>query len=249
MVRVLVLVALLAVAGCARTSAGSSPDVLGSWQFVAGSSGGAALPQPTGASATLVFEDTRLRGISFCNHYAGGYTLDGDALTIDGLGGTEMGCDPHVMAAETAFLTALGAADRAAREGDELVLTGADLALRFTRQAPVPDRELVGTSWTLDTLVEGEVASSVLGEATLRLAEDGTATGSTGCRGVLGTWQIAGAVLTLDVTRDDIGCPGDVGRQDEHVLAVLDNGPRVAIDGDRLTLTAADGNGLIYRAG
>jgi heat shock protein HslJ len=234
------LLALLALAGCGGVAAG--PDVLGEWELVSG------LPHPPGVTATLVVDDAQLTGISFCNHYAGGYTLDGEALTVDGLGGTDMACDPTVMAAETAFLTALGGADRMARDGDDLVLTGPDVSLRFSRQAPVPDRELAGTTWTLDTLVDGEVASSVLGSPPPSLAPDGTATGSTGCKGFLGTWQVAGDVLTLDVTRDGVGCPGDLGRQDEHVLAVLDAAPRFAIDGDRLTLTAPDGRGLGYRA-
>jgi heat shock protein HslJ len=233
------LVALLALAGCGGAAAG--PDVLGDWVLVSG------VPQPAGVSATLVVEEDRLRGVSFCNHYSGSYTLDGRVVAIDGLGGTDMGCDPAVLAAETAFLTALGSADRMARDGSDLVLSGPDGSLRFARQAPVPDRELSGTTWTLDTLVAGEVASSVLGSPTLELAADGTATGSTGCRGFLGTWQVAGDVLTLVVTRDHIGCPDDLGRQDEHVLAVLDAAPRFAIDGDRLTLTAPDARGLVYR--
>jgi heat shock protein HslJ len=158
-----------------------------------------------------------------------------------------MGCDRDVLAAETAFLTALGTADRMARDGEELVLTGPGGSLRFARQAPVPDRDLAGTAWTLDTLVDGELASSVLGAPSLLLDPDGTATGSTGCRGFLGTWRVAGDVLTLDVTRDAIGCPEDLGHQDEQVLAVLDAAPAFAIDGDRLTLTAPDGRGLGYR--
>jgi heat shock protein HslJ len=241
MARVLVLVALLTVAACAGRAAGDSPDVLGDWVLVSG------VEQPAGIPATLVVEESQVRGVSFCNHYSGSYTLDGDVLAVDGLGGTDMGCDPDVLAAETAFLTALGSADRMTRDGSDLVVTGPDGSLRFSRQEPVPDRELAGTTWTLDTLVDGEVASSVLGSPTLVLASDGTATGSTGCRGFLGTWQVAGDVLTLDVTRDDIGCPEDLGRQDEQVLAVLDAGPQYGIDGDRLTLTAPDGRALVYR--
>jgi heat shock protein HslJ len=239
--RVLVLMALLAVAACAGTSSGTASDVLGEWVLVSG------VPQPAGGTATLVVEDAQLSGISFCNHYSGSYTLDGDAVAVDGLGGTDMGCDPGVTAAETAFLAALGGADRMARDGSDLVVSGPGGSLRFAPQAPVPDRELTGAAWTLDTLVDGEVASSVLGTPTLEPAPDGTATGSTGCRGFLGTWQVAGDVLMLDVTRDAIGCPGDLGRQDEHVLAVLDAGPRYSIDGDRLTLTAPDGRALVYR--
>ncbi len=36
--------------------------------------------------------------------------------------------------------------------------------------------------------------------------------------------------------------------QSEHVTAVLDAPPTAVVDGDRLTLTAPDGRGLVYRA-
>ena len=231
------VVALLALAACGG-QAGGGPDPRGAWELVSDD-----------GTATLVLEDGQLSGRSFCNSYSGSYRLDDDALSVAGLGGTEMGCEPQVMAAETAFLSALAAADRVSLDGEELVLTGADVTLRFREQPPVEDRALAGTRWVLDTLVDGEVASSVLGEGTLRLADDGTASGSTGCRPFLGTWQVSGDALSLVLTRDDVGCPADLGRQDEHVLAVLDAGPRATVDGERLTLTAPDGRGLSYRAG
>ena len=47
---------------------------------------------------------------------------------------------------------------RAAVDGDDLVLTGDGVRLRFTPVAPVPDSPLEGTRWVLETLVEGETA-------------------------------------------------------------------------------------------
>lgn len=254
MIRVLVLAALLVLAACARPAANQpaaddGPDVLGSWELAAAWTGGRSLSWPEGARATLELDERQVSGTSFCNRYAGDYRLDGYAITIGTLGGTEMACDREVMDAERAFLTALAAVENITRDDDALVLSSPDVSLTFTRQGAAPDRELTGTTWTLDTLVDGEVASSVLGAAMLQLAPDGTATGGTGCRGFLGTWQVVGDVLSLDLTRDDVGCPADLGRQDGHVLAVLDSAPQFAIDGDRLTLTAPDARALAYRAG
>ncbi|MGY1617716.1 META domain-containing protein [Geodermatophilus sp. SYSU D00691] len=249
---VLLVTGLLVLAACGGSAGSPRPDVLGSWELVSGSAGGAPLPRPAGVVATLVFGDGELSGRSFCNHFSGTYRLDDGALTVEGLGGTEMGCDPDVMAAETAFVSALGSVDRAALEGSELVLTGTGVALRFREPAPVPDREPAGTTWVLDTLVDGRSASSTVSTAepgTLLLAPDGSLTGSTGCKPFRGTWSADGDVLTLVVDRDDVGCPEGLGRQDEHVLAVLDSGPTAAVDGDRLTLTAPDGRALGYRAG
>jgi hypothetical protein len=76
------LVALLALAGCGGAAAG--PDVLGDWVYVSGSSGSTPLPQPPGGSATLVVEESQLSGISFCDHYSAGYTLDGADLVLTG---------------------------------------------------------------------------------------------------------------------------------------------------------------------
>ncbi|MGY1811850.1 META domain-containing protein [Blastococcus sp. SYSU D00820] len=239
------------LAACGDRGAGS-PDVVGSWQFADGTADGAALPRPAGAGATLEVTPGELRGRSFCNSFSAGYRQDGDSIALDGLGGTEMGCEPELMAAESAFLGALGRITTAARDGADLVLTGDGVRLRFTPVVPAPDRDLAGTRWVLDTLVDGRTASSTVSSAapgTLELAPGGPVTGSTGCRGFVGTWETAGDVLTLVVDRDDVGCPDDLGRQDAHVLAVLDSGPRWTVAADRLTLTADDGRGLGYRAG
>ena len=195
---VLLLTALLA--GCAeRTGGGSATDVVGAWFLAEGSADGAPLPQPPGGHATLDVGADTLGGRSFCNHYSSTYRLDGDSLTIDGLGGTEMACEPEVMAAETAYLSALGRADTVARDGDDLVLTGDGVRLRFSPVPPVPDRSLAGTRWVLETLVEGEVASSTLGEpAVLLLDEDRRASASTGCRSVTGTWLLEDGALVID---------------------------------------------------
>ena len=196
----LVLAAALLVAGCAeRGGAAAATDVVGAWFLAEGTADGAPLPRPPAPEATLDVEADTLGGRSFCNHYSSTYRLDGDALVIDGLGGTEMACEPEVMTAETAYLSALGRADTVARVGDDLVLSGDGVRLRFSPVPPVPDRSLAGTRWVLETLVEGETASSTLGEpAVLLLHEDRRASASTGCRSVTGTWLLEDGALVID---------------------------------------------------
>jgi heat shock protein HslJ len=91
----------------------------------------------------------------------------------------------------------------------------------------------------------------VLGEAVLELAPEGTATGTTGCNAWTSTWQLDGDVLTVEPLLTSIGCDADAPlvAQDGHVTAVLGARPTAVVDADRLTLTAADGRGLVYRAG
>ena len=164
MARAVLLLAMLLLAGCAGTPDGGSPadDVVGEWELVSGTASGMALPQPASAKATLTLDGSQAGGSSFCNHYSSGYSVDGDSIRFEALGGTEMGCDPAVMAAETAYLTALGAVTTVARDGAGLLLTGQDVELRFRPVPEVPTSQLVGTAWVLDTLIDGETASSVM---------------------------------------------------------------------------------------
>ncbi|NEK86184.1 META domain-containing protein [Blastococcus saxobsidens] len=153
------------------------------------------------------------------------------------------------MAAEAAFLGALARATTLTREGADLVLGGDGVRLRFTPVPPTPDQALADTRWVLQTLIDGEIASSTTGEpAVLVLRTDGGAEASTGCRAGTGTWLLDAGVLVVDDLAPAGDCPPDLAAQDAHVAAVLGSGPVPAVDGDRLTLSAPDGRGLVYRA-
>ncbi len=244
----LLVAVLFAAAGCGEgTGPAAGPDVTGQWHLVEGTADGVTLPS---TGATLQLGNGEAGGVSYCNHYFGTYRLEGDSVAFEGLGGTEMGCEPDVMAAETAYMSALGAVDTAAVEADALLLTGNGVRLRFSPVAPVPASPLEGTHWVLETLVEGEVASSTVGEpAVLLLDEDRTAQASTGCRSITGTWLLEDEALIIDdLLADGAECPADVRTQDELVSGVLGAGPQVEIEENRLTLTVRDGRALVYRA-
>lgn len=244
------LTAVLTLTACGGGTA-STPDVTGEWVLTDGTAQGAPLPPPAEARATLRVGGQELSGVAFCNHYFSSYLLSGSSFSIDELGSTEMACEPDVMAAESAYLGALGAVDTAAVDGDGLVLTGEGVELRFNPVAPVPDSPLEGTRWELESVIEGEMASSTLGDpAVLLLDADRTAEATTGCRTITGTWLVEDESLVIDdLLADGARCPADVERQDAHVTAVLQSGPVLEIEEDRLTLTAPDGSGLVYRAG
>jgi heat shock protein HslJ len=252
MARAALLLVVLLLAGCAAAAGGGSAsvDVAGEWELVSGTAAGTPLPRPKSSRATLTFDAGEAGGQSFCNHYFSSYTLDGDSIRFDGIGGTEMGCEPEIMAAESAYVAALGSVTRIARDGDELVLTGDDVELRFSAVPPVPTSELVGTAWVLESLIDGETASSVMGSpATLRLDADGTVSGSTGCRTLTGTWETRGGTVVFPDFAADGECPQHLFAQDDHVVAVLGDGFRADVVENRLTLADPDGRGLVYRDG
>ncbi|TFV65777.1 UNVERIFIED_ORG: META domain-containing protein [Bacillus sp. AZ43] len=236
---------LLAACG----AVGGGPDIDGEWEFAEGTADGADLPRPQGAGATLRLDGGEVDGVAFCNSYFSSYRVSGSSFSVDGIGQTEMGCEPAVMAAEAAYLAALAAVSSAATTEDGLVLTGDGVELRFTPVAPVPDSELAGTRWVLESLVDGETMSSTSGlTGTLQLDRDSTAEATTGCRTITGTWLEEDDRLVIDDLLASGECTPDAERQDAHVTAVLASGPTLAIEEDRLTLTADDGRGLVYRA-
>lgn len=251
---------VLALAGCAppasvstvptASSAAAVPekDVVGGWEFVEGRTGGSPIPQPEGGRATLVIEEDTLSGTAFCNGYGGGYRMPQGGLSVTGLGVTEMGCEPELIEAETAYLEALVAADeRVAVESGQLVISGDGVELRFRRLSPVPEGDIVGTHWVLETLQRGDVATSAAGEpAVLELDHEGTFNGSTGCRSLSGAWLIRGDEILFPTMEAKGDCSNGLRDQDGHVVGVLGDGFQTDVDGDELTVTDADGSGLIY---
>jgi heat shock protein HslJ len=229
-----------------------SEGIVGDWELVDGTLDGEPFPFPHAGRGTLSADDRRIGGTAFCNGYGSPYRLDGDRLRLDELGQTLMACvDGDRMAAEAAFMGVLGAeGTRFTRTAESLTLENDRGSLVFRPQTPVPTADLVGTRWVLDTLVDGEGASSTVGEpAVLQLADDGTFTAGTGSRTLSGRWQASGDTVMLDYGWAGPACPPDVDAQEQHVIAVLGNGFRAEIDGDRLTVSSSNGPGLVYRAG
>jgi heat shock protein HslJ len=224
---------------------------LGPWQLESGIVDSDPVPLVDGYRITLTVDDTTLGGTAACNGYGADYTRSGGAgIEIDGLSWTEMACMPdEVMASEQAYLGGLVRVDEMAVEDRMLVLSGPDVELRFDRLDPVQTEALIGVTWVLETVVERESATSAGGEgATLRLEEDGTLTGGTGCRSLEGTYIVTGDEVLFTGFSADGECTEDLRRQDNQVVSVLGDGFTVVIEGDTLTITSAGDEQLVYRA-
>jgi heat shock protein HslJ len=242
---ILFVVLTLLAAACGSEdpagSPGSTPD--GDWVLTGG------IDLVDGFPITMSIEGSEVSGRAACNSYSGTVTVDGARLTIGEIGATEMGCQPAVMAAESAFIAALLRVVSFDRDGDRLTLSGPEIALSFEPVTPVPTAALIATTWVLDSLIEGETVSTVGGDpATLVLAEDGTLTASTGCRTLTGTWLERGGVIVVPTLSAEGECPDELWKQDSLVVTVIGDEFRAAVDGDRLTLTSMGGDGLGYLA-
>jgi heat shock protein HslJ len=223
------------------TSSWPRPD--GDWQLVAG------LTLVDNYPITMSIDDTNVSGRAACNSYFGTVTVNGSAVSFAELGQTAMGCEPAVMAAEATFLTMLGLAESFEYAEGGLVLETPQGDLVFHEVAPAPTAALIDTTWMLETLLEGETASSVGGDpATLLLGADGTLSASTGCRTLTGSWLENGGVIIVPELSAEGECPDELWKQDSLVVTVVGDEFSAEIEGDRLTLTSMGGDGLVYRA-
>lgn len=247
---VLVLFATACGASGGSPTSASVGDPAGTWQLIAGTSNGMDLPVPADHPITLTLEPSSMGGNAACNSYGAEFSLTGEGIHIGLIDQTLRGCEQALQAAEAAYLAALSKVSRIGMEGDGLVLKGQGVELRFERLPDPPTRELVGVRWKLETLVVGEVATSVAGEpAMLELRLDGSFTGGTGCRTFSGTWiENGNQIHATAMDMNDATCPAELTDQDGHVVTVIGDGFVPSIDGDTLTLLDPGSIGLVYRS-
>lgn len=246
-----VLVACGSPAVSATPSASTDADPSGAWQLASATVDGRPLALIDDHPVTAVVEASTIGGRSACNEYGGRIEIAGDGIRIGELGGTLMGCGPQeVMTLEEAYLSALHSIRAIEVIDGQLALRGNGVDLRFDRLPDPPVAGLVDTTWTLETMFVGDVASPPGGDpATLRLRSDGTFSGSTGCRTFSGRWIEFGAQIQAPELRmGETECPGELTEQDSHVVSVIGDGFVASIEGDLLTLLDPGGVGLVYRS-
>lgn len=248
-----VVLTLLLITACAAVGLEDPPPSFEDiqWQLTSGTVDGQELNPPDTHPITVLFTDGRVSGTASCNGYGGEYAVDGADVEIGLLAMTEMACSPpETMEAESLYGSALPRVTQVATAGDEMFLSGDGVDLAFEALPPVPDAELRNTVWVLESLIRGDAVSSVADErATLEFFSDGSVLGDTGCRGFGGSYEIAGSeILIGDLGSDGHQCEPPLAEQDSRVLSVLEGPMRADIAADRLILTIAGGDGLVYRA-
>jgi heat shock protein HslJ len=209
-----------------------------------------------GETIRLTFEEGRMGASAGCNQMGSTYEIEGTRLSWTGEPmSTMMGCSEELMAQDDWLAKLLVGGVDATLDGPELVLVADDVTIvLLDEQEAVPDEPLTGTTWTLDTIIEGETASSVpagVTPPTLEIAEDATVQVFTGCNRGNGTAEVGddGTAITfgpLATTR--MLCPDGGSDVEAQVLAVLDGEVQVELDGDQLILSKGD-RALGFRAG
>lgn len=227
-------------------------DPVGDWIATSAESGGVTVGLLPGWDVSMSIAGDEITGTAACNGYGGTVAIGDDgSFSVGEVAMTEMGCQPDVQALEQAFAAALFEFDAYVVDGGTLTLSGGGHEWTFERLAPIDDTAIVGTTWVLDTYVSGDAATTMPGmdDATLTMNADGTFTGSTGCRDLAGEWIEAGGEIVFTSFGADGECPPELRELDNWVVTVLGDGFRPTVEGDRLTLTSAGGEGLSYTTG
>ncbi|WP_137994408.1 META domain-containing protein [Streptomyces vilmorinianum] len=253
------LASLLVLAACGTEKAGSdpgagtvSPDlpVTGvHWAVDSLTVDGRKTPAPAGTYVEIE-KNGRAKGNSGCNHFGATVTVEGDTLEV-GLGETtEMACD--AMDFETAFHKAFTGKLKAKLAGDRLTLTAPDgtTSLALTSEPPAP---LNGTTWTVDSLLSGDTATSVPkgaeGKAHFVIDKDGKVGGSLGCNRFSTTAEISGRTVTFgQITTTRMRCTGPEMDLETELYEVFGGSATYELRHRGLSLVNAEGKGFAATA-
>jgi len=253
---VLGLLALLLAACGEPSSVGGGESLDGAWELRSATVDGSEIGLLDDHRVTATITGDEVSGRAACNSYGATVRVDGDAIAFETMGWTAMGCEPQVMEVEQAFRDSLMRVTTAQRSGSTLLFSSPGVNLEFTLLAPAPTADLVGVTWMLSEILQGDTATSPAEgaddpaePAMLVLRDDGTLTGHTGCRELRGDYVVNGDEILFTSFSADGDCIPELEWQDNQLITVLGDGFTAEIVGNRLTVTSSGGEGLMFRAG
>lgn len=220
--------------------------------------GGVAKELVAGTRIRLAFKQDALSAAAGCNTFGATFQLAGAVLKTSGGAMTEMGCDGPRQDQDEWLFGLLGSSPTLALSGDQLTLAaGTTVITLLDRRVAEPDLPLTGRTWTLESIISGDAASSVPTgvTATIEFGADGGVRVASGCNTGAGRYTVepgatasTGTLAISDLAMTKKACPGAAGSVETSVLGRL----RAAtitfeIEASQLRLRAADG-GLDFRA-
>jgi len=244
------LITILATAGCAAAAATS----IGEREFLSVNvtDGGAPRPLVPDTRIRLNFSGTNLGASAGCNSIGGTYRIEGGRLVFEGGGMTEMGCDPQRHAQDDWLVEFLASKPAIRLNGTDLTLEGGSVVVSLRDRTVVePDANIVGPTWTLVSIIQGDAVSSVpQGQsATLNFLADSRFELFAGCNRGGGTWKaVGGGIQFSEIMLTKMACDGPSATIEGAVLGVIEAGSVSAdITSNILTLQAG-ANGLQFEA-
>lgn len=251
--RLIVATAALAILAAACLAAAAPTLADREFLSVNVTDGGQARPLAAGTRIRLTFSGANLGASAGCNSIGGTYRIQDGRLVFEGGGMTEMACDPDRDQQDQWLIALLGSQPTIRLTGNDLALTSGSVVVQLLdRTVADPDANLVGPTWTLASIIDGDAVSSVPGgqSATLTFRSNGTVDVFAGCNRGSGTWKLAGAGIEVTgIALTKMACDGPAALVEAAVLGVLNAGALSAeIKASTLTLRSG-GAGLQLQAG
>jgi heat shock protein HslJ len=252
---VLVLTAFAALSGCGDNGgrrdlrAGVDPGLGPITYVVTGvTDDGKQRPLVPSTEIRIRFADGRITLTAGCNTMSGEYALEQSRLTVASLATTDMGCDQPRMDQDTWLARLFEKPVQFTSSKDATIVSGSTVLALADRKTVSPDKSLVGTKWVLDTIIDGDVASSLPSGQTGSLRIDGNAIAlKDGCSDGSGTVAIHEDAITFDdIVFSLRPCPTS-NQVAPAFAAVLTGTATYAIEENRLTIIR-DGHGLGFKA-
>lgn len=206
-----------------------------------------------GTEIRISFEEDHLSASAGCNTVGGAYTVENDLISVSEPSATLMACDPQLMAQDDQLIGFLTDDPTIMVSGGVLTLIGAEVTVEMQEESGGgKGAPLVGTIWTLDSIVDGETASSVpsgVEPPTLEISDAGEASVFTGCNRGGASVEVSDASLTFGPLRlTKMACGDDATAVEATVTSIIDGKVDYSINGDVLTLSK-DAQALEYRPG
>ena len=202
-----------------------------------------------GTRIRLDFAGPNLTASAGCNSMSGAYRVDAGRLHFENAATTAMGCDAARHAQDEWLSTFLASGPVVTLAGSDLSLETEAVVVRLVdREVAAPDLNLVGPTWTVESIIEGGTASSVPPglTATLELKADGTFAVDAGCNRGGGRWKLQGAgVEFTDLILTKMACDRPRAQLEGAVMGVLGG---AVLDGGGVT-AVIDSNVLTLRSG
>jgi heat shock protein HslJ len=202
----------------------------------------------------LLLENGVVAGSTGCNAIGGSYVLGGDELSFDQLNQTLMAClDEAVNQREVQFVDVLNRTARYTISRQTLTLEDIDGNLLATfsatnmseeeKMGEQTNRDINGTSWTIDTIYAGDRVSDATISARF---ENGQLSGSAGCNQYMTSYLVDGDKLTLEAIATTRKMCDELTNADEQAfLQALEESRSFIASAELLTLNDAKGNPLL----
>ncbi|MGW4202826.1 META domain-containing protein [Streptomyces sp. NPDC004726] len=229
-------------AGSGRETPADLPITDDQWTVTGMTVGGKRTEAPAGAMLHFPAEG-RIQGNYGCNRFGADAELDGDVLVVKADETTEMGCPEAVQSFENSMKATLTGRLKAQLSGDEKKLTLTDPTDGDTITLAVqPAAPLLGTKWTVNSLIRGDQSASAPAGAEnvayLVFGKDGSVRGNLGCNTFTATAKVSGPKILLGrIASTKMFCGGGKGQVEAHMLKVLDREVTYVVQHRGLTLT------------